>query len=208
MTALTGGVMTLVKNDVTPFSIDSKASLFTVQAFASGIVAVVAHSPKFAIRDFSGAAMFSPDSIEDSSLDLSIKIRSLEIMDEVRTSDRQEIERVMFDEVLEASRYPSVQFKSSRVTATKTGDSMYSMAVLGDLNLHGMTRGMKLESQGMVGEETRKAQGSFSVRQTDFDLKIASVAGGSRKLKDQLKCGYFIIARRRRSRPTRKSADS
>jgi hypothetical protein len=44
--------MTLVKNSLLQFALDAQASLFTVQAFAAGIVAVVAHSPKFAIRAF------------------------------------------------------------------------------------------------------------------------------------------------------------
>jgi hypothetical protein len=49
----------------------------------------------------------------------------------------------------------------------------------------------------MAGEDTLKAQGSFSILQPDYGLKIASVAGGTLKLKDELKCAYFIIARRR-----------
>jgi len=46
--------MTLAKEGLAHFAMDAKASLFTVQAFASGMVAVVAHSPKVAIRDFTG----------------------------------------------------------------------------------------------------------------------------------------------------------
>ena len=35
------------------YQIDTKLSQLTVHAFASGLAAVVAHNPKFAIRDFS-----------------------------------------------------------------------------------------------------------------------------------------------------------
>jgi hypothetical protein len=41
-----------------------------------------------------------------------------------------------------------------------------------------------------------RAQGTFSILQSDFGLKIASVAGGTLKLKDQLKFAYFLIGRR------------
>jgi polyisoprenoid-binding protein YceI len=190
--------MTLVKNHLSQFSIDAKASLFTVQAFASGIVAVVAHSPKFAIRHFAGSVTFVPNTIEDASLNLTIKTRSLEIMDDVRANDRREIEKVMFDEVLESSRFPTVEYKSSRVAATKITDNMYRANVWGDLTLHGATRGLQLDMQVMAGEETLKAQGSFSIQQSDFGLKIVTVAGGSLTLKDELKFGYYIIARRQR----------
>lgn len=45
------------------FAIDARAALFTAQACASGITSVVAHSPKFAIRDIVGDAHFLPDSM-------------------------------------------------------------------------------------------------------------------------------------------------
>jgi hypothetical protein len=31
---------------------------------------------------------------------------------------------------------------------------------------------------------------------SDYGLKIASVAGGTLKLRDELKCAYFIVGRR------------
>jgi hypothetical protein len=35
------------------------------------------------------------------------------------------------------------------------------------------------------------------LRQSDFGVAIASVAGGALKLKDDLKFGFFLIARRK-----------
>jgi polyisoprenoid-binding protein YceI len=189
---------TLAKDKVALYSIDATSSLFTVQAFASGLVSVVAHSPKFAIRDFFGNASFSANLAEDSALDVTIRLTSLDILDEVRNNERREIEKVMFDEVLETNRYSSAQFQSTRTTATKAMENVYRMNIFGELSLHGVRRSTKIESQVMVGDETLKAQGSFSLMQSDFDLKIASVAGGSLKLKDELKFSYFISARRQR----------
>jgi len=188
--------MTLVREGLARFAMDAKASLFTVHAFASGMVAAVAHSPKFAIRDFAGEMEFVPGNMQNASVQLTISTASLEIMDEVTASDRREIERVMFDEVLEKSVFPRIEYKSARVNASKTGENMYRMNVAGDLTLHGVTRGLGLDAQVVVGEETLRAQGSFSLMQSDYRLKIASVAGGTLRLKDELKCGYFILARR------------
>jgi polyisoprenoid-binding protein YceI len=125
--------MTLVKERIVPFTIDAKASLFTVQAFAAGMVAVVAHSPKFAVRDFSGDISFNPENPERSSVNLSITTGSLEILDEVRASDRREIDRIMFDEVLEKSRYPKITSKSSHVSATIVSENVFRLTVSGDL---------------------------------------------------------------------------
>ena len=51
------------------YSIDASASQFTVHAFTSGLAAIVAHSPKFAIRDFAGEAGFIPDTLPKGSCD-------------------------------------------------------------------------------------------------------------------------------------------
>jgi hypothetical protein len=56
---------------------------------------------------------------------MTIGVASPEIMDEVTRTDRHEIERIMFVEVLEKTRYPTVQFKSSHVTAAKTAENMF-----------------------------------------------------------------------------------
>jgi len=83
------------------------------------------------------------------------------------------------------------------VGATKISESVYRAQIGGDLNLHGVTRGLSFESQVVVGEDTLRAQGSFSLTQTDFGLKIASIANGALKLKDELKFGFFLVARRK-----------
>lgn len=188
--------MTLVNPGLAHFAIDARASLFTVQAFAAGMVAVVAHSPKFAIRDMNGDMEFVPETLEKASLQLRISVGSLEIMDEVTAADRREIERVMFDEVLEKNQYPWIEYTSSRVSASKTGENMFRVTMNGDLTVHGVTRGMSVESQVVPGEDTLRAQGSFTLMQTDYRLRIASIAGGTLKLKDELKCSYFILGRR------------
>jgi len=193
--------MALVNPGLAHFAIDARASLFTVQAFAAGIVAVVAHSPKFAIREMVGEMDFVPETMEKASLQLTINVGSLEIMDEVSAMDRREIERVMFDEVLQKSVYPRIEYKSSRASASKTGENVFRVNVNGDLTLHGITRGVGLEAQVVAGEDTLRAQGSFTLMQSDYGLRIASVAGGTLKLKDELRCAYFILGRRQDEEP-------
>jgi len=87
------------------YQVDAKLSQLTVHAFASGLAAVVAHNPKFAIRDFSGDARFTPGSLGEASIRLKIKSSSLDLMDEVSEYDRREIGRVTFEEVLEIRRF-------------------------------------------------------------------------------------------------------
>jgi len=179
------------------FAVDAKASLFTVQAFAAGMIAVVAHSPKFAIRAVVGIISFVPDTMQKASVHLTIDLGSLEIMDEVSSAERREIERVMFDEVLEKSIYPRAEFKSSHVNASKAAENTFRVNILGDLTFHGITRGVGLDSQVVAGVDSLRAQGSFTLMQSDYGLKIASIAGGTLKLKDELKFAYFLVGRRK-----------
>ena len=97
--------MALVNPGLAHFVIDARASLFTVQAFAAGIVAVVAHSPKFAIRDIVGEMEFVPESYAEGVATIDHhRCVAGDYGRSQRHADRREIERVMFDEVLQKNR--------------------------------------------------------------------------------------------------------
>src|SRR5690348_14982188 len=107
------------QNTAVRYAIDPRASQFTVQAFASGLISAVAHSPKLAIRDWTGTVNFIPDILSDAKLKVVIKTSSLEVLDELRESDRRELHRVMNDDVLETRRFPEVVFESSVIGADR-----------------------------------------------------------------------------------------
>jgi polyisoprenoid-binding protein YceI len=182
------------RNHSVRFAIDTYKSLFSVQVFAAGIASVVAHSPKFAIRGYSGEMEFSPCDVQDAAVRLTIDAGSLEIMEELSKMDRREIERVMFDEVLEIKKYPKIEYESSAVSLAQPGTSRYR--VDGSLTLHGVRRRTGMETQVMADEDYLRAQGTFSLLQSDYGLRIASVAGGALSLRDELKGTYFLVGRR------------
>jgi hypothetical protein len=93
--------MMTVEDHRAHFTFDARKSLFTVREFAAGIATVVAHIPRFAIRDFAGELKCSPGTTDKASVRLTINVASLEIIDEVRKLERRDNERVMFDEELE-----------------------------------------------------------------------------------------------------------
>jgi polyisoprenoid-binding protein YceI len=190
--------MTLDKHNLVRFAIDAKSSRLTVQAFASGFVSVLTHSPKFAIRNFVGEIAFHSEAMQNVSVQLLVNVRSLEFVDEGTNFDRNEIQRLIHTQVLDSHNISTLDYKSSRVSATKMDDKVYRTSVQGDLNLHGITRVMGFDAQVVVEDDTLNAQGSFPVMQSDFGLNIPSMAGGRLKFKDELKCEYNVIARRQR----------
>ena len=178
------------------YTADTRVSQFTIQAFAAGIVAVVAHSPKIAIREWSADIRFTPESFANASVVVKGQIASFDLLDEVRDDDRRLLQRVMMQEVLEVAKYPDFVFESTTVGVEKQRTDLYRMNIAGNLKLHGQTRRQTLLSQVAVGSDSFRAYGEFTVRQTDFDIKIASIAGGSLKLQNELKCAFYIVARR------------
>src|ERR1700722_14494966 len=104
------------------YELDAKGSQFTVHAFASGLAAVVAHSPKFAIRDLNGEGVLHPCKLGEAPIRMKIKPSSLELMDQVSEYDRGEIMRVTNHEVLETTRFPEIVYNSSHVTGTQIGE--------------------------------------------------------------------------------------
>ena len=40
------------------------------------------------------------------------------------------------------------------------------------------------------------APSTFTILQTEFGIKVASIAGGTLKLQDELKCSFYIVARK------------
>ena len=192
-----GECMTVLEQGLVRYSIDTRMSQFTVQAFASGLISAVAHSPRIAIRDWSGEASFAQGTLRNAKLAVKIKAASLEVLDELREQDRRELQRVMNSEVLESARYPEIAFESSTIGADKLKDDLFRVNVEGRLALHGITNSHSFVGQVAFGVDTLRAYGEFTLLQSDYSIKIASIAGATLKLQDELKFVFYVIGRKK-----------
>jgi polyisoprenoid-binding protein YceI len=178
------------------YVVHRRASQFTVQAFASGLISAVAHSPKIAIREWTGEVEMGSGKLDDALLLVRIKAASLEVLDELRDDDRREIHRVMNEEVLETARFPEVVYESSGLKAEKLREDLYRVHVSGTLNLHGVSNDHAFDAQTALGNDSARVYGDFTVRQSDYNIRIASIAGGTLKLQDELKVSFYVVARK------------
>ena len=178
------------------FSIDTEKSRFTVRAFASGLLAGLGHNPTLAVRDYSGQINFAAGSLAGASLVIRAKAESLSVQDAVNDKDRSDIESKMKEEVLEVSRFPEIVFQSKQVSGGQLAETLYAVKIEGDIALHGVTRGLAFSAQLVSADDSLRAFGEFSLKQTDFNIKLVSVAGGTLKVKDELKCSFDIVARK------------
>jgi len=176
------------------YEMNSAQSEFTVQAFAAGFFSGFGHNPTVGILEFTGEAQFSPDALYDGSLRLVIDTKSLIVLDDVKEKDKQEIERVMHNEVLETARFPEIVFQSTSVTLTKINDVRYKAKIIGDLTMHGVTRnGLWIMPQMNLNGDELTASGNFTLKQTDYGIKLVSIAAGALKLKDELKFTFNLV---------------
>jgi len=128
-----------------------------------------------------------------------IRSGSLEVLDELRESDRRELHRVMYEDVLETRRFPEVTFNSFTIGVEKQKDSLYRVNVEGQLSLHGITSSQSFIAQVAFGVDSFRAHGEFSLLQTDYGIHVASIAGGTLKLQDELKFRFYVVARKQDS---------
>jgi polyisoprenoid-binding protein YceI len=178
------------------YTVDPTKSRFTVRAFATGLLSGLGHDPVIAARDFSGRIDFAPDALVESSMTLVVRADSLAVQNDVSDKDRREIERTMKDVVLQVQQFPEIIFESRQVSGMRMGESLYVAKIEGDLTLHGVARRQTITAQVVPGGDAVRAYGEFLLKQTDFNIKLVSVAGGALKVKDELKFAFDIVARK------------
>ena len=176
------------------YQVDPRISRFQVQAFAGGMLSAFGHNPKIAIRDFSGEARFEPESLHDASLNLIFSAASMAVTGDINDKDRREIDKALQEQVLQSARYPQIEFNSSGVTASPAGEGQYRVKIDGALSLRGVTHSQQIPAFVNVTEDSFRANGEFTLNQTDYGIKPVSVAGGALKLKDELKFSFDIVA--------------
>ena len=176
------------------YRIDTQKSLFTVHPFATGVAAALSHGLTIAIRDFTGELQFIPGSLQDASIHMKIKADSLSVNDDMKQSDRREVERAMKEQVLRTSQHPEIEFKSNSVKSSKTADNHYQMTVAGYLTLNGHVRAHSFDARVVLGSDSLRANGEFEAKQSDFGIPLISAAGGLIKVRDAMKFHFYIVA--------------
>jgi polyisoprenoid-binding protein YceI len=177
------------------YQIDRNTSRFTVRAFATGMFSALGHSPTIAIRDFSGEARLEPE----PSLKLRVRADSLEIDDDIPSKDRREMERTMQQDVLQSDKYPEIVYESTAASLNQVSEGRWQANLTGILTLRGATRGQNIVMQVTRLGDMLRANGEFTLSQSSFGIKPVSVAGGTLKLKDELKFTFDVVARKQES---------
>jgi polyisoprenoid-binding protein YceI len=175
------------------YRIDPGRSLFTVQAFAAGLLSAFAHSPTFAVRDYGGEVRLG-DTAESLELELTVNPASLDLQDRVSAADRRDIEARMQGEVLETPVYRTIAYRGGVAEAGTVGQGRYRLVIGGDLSLHGVTRPQRIDAELTVFGDGLRLGGASILRMSEYGIRPVTALGGTIKLKDELKLSFDLAA--------------
>jgi polyisoprenoid-binding protein YceI len=163
-------------------AVDGPHSTMTVRVYKSGFLSAFGHNHEIQAPIQSGRVNESGS----PSVELHIDARKLHVLDpEASDSTRGQIQETMLGtQVLDADHFPEIRFQSTGVESK--GPEHW--IVRGTLTLHGKEHPIAVE----VTLKDERYQGSATLKQTDFGIKPVTVAGGTVKVKDEVKIEFQI----------------
>jgi len=172
---------------------DAARSRFNVQAFATGVLSGFGHNPVFAIRNFSGEMRLDPQSTVNAAFEMTVRAESLELNDQIKEADRQEITRALREDVLHTSKYPQIGFRSTQIALTTIAENWSRAQIQGEMALHGTTQPQQIDAQVRILEGELRLNGEFVLLQSSFKIKRISALAGMIKVRDELKFTFDLV---------------
>jgi polyisoprenoid-binding protein YceI len=162
----------------------------------TGLFSFAAHDHAVMATQWTAAVNLNLQQLSQSGVTVSIPVSALVIdSDEARKAaglgsgpgpdDVRKIQqRMLSSEILDAQRYATIEFRSSQVRVI----SPEKLEVTGDLTLHGRSQTIKVQvDYAPAADGGYLFKADFPISQSDFGLKPESVAGGTVKVKDEVK---------------------
>jgi polyisoprenoid-binding protein YceI len=162
--------------------IDGAHSLLKVRVNKTGFFSAFAHNHEIEAPIESGEVAESGT----SSVELHVDARKLRVLDPGASADtRAQVQKTMLGpQVLDTERFPKIHFQSTEVEAKGTDHWL----VHGTLDLHGQSHPVTVD----VALKDGVYRGTATLKQTGFGITPVSVAGGTVKVKDEVKVEFAI----------------
>jgi len=164
--------------------IDPANSKITIHAYKTGMFSFAGH-------DHVVEAPITSGQVDENEKTVTIQIqtKNLRVLDPGESEkNRAEIQRTMLSsKLLDAEKYPEISFRSSSYRQNG-GDPA---EVQGNLSLHGAVRSIRLT----VKKQGDRWTGSTRLKQTDFGMQPISLAGGTVRVKDEVKVEFNVAVK-------------
>jgi len=162
-------------------AIDSNHSSLRIHVYKTGFFSAFGHNHEVEAPIESGVVTEG----SGPSVELRVDARKMRVLDPEASEDtRKQIQKTMHDQVLDADHYSEIHFRSTGIEP-KGKDHWL---VTGNLDLHGQTHPLAVE----VTLQNGLYKGSATLKQTTFGITPVTVAGGTVKVKDEVKVEFEI----------------
>ena len=180
---LAGVLAGAVPNPGAQASIDMQRSKLTVYVYKQGLFSFLADNHVIDAPIASGSYDAAHKSVH-----VSVDAAKMRVLDPSMPADRrsQVQANMLGPQVLDVQQYPTIEFQS-----TSIDDKNGTLAVTGNLTLHGQTHQVSFEAKSSGNEFT----GSAMVRQTSYGIKPIKIAGGAVSVKDDVRVQFDIVTR-------------
>jgi hypothetical protein len=173
-------VCTSVKGETR--AIDLTRSSLTVRVFKSGLFSAFGDNHEISAPIASGSVEVGAAPQVEISVDARLMtVRDLGLAPERRSEVQK---RMLGPDVLDVARFAEIKFRSTAVKPLAAGH----WRVEGVLSLHGQSVPLSFE----VTEEKGRVRGSATVSQRAFGIQPISVAGGTVKVRDDVRVDFDI----------------
>jgi polyisoprenoid-binding protein YceI len=174
---------------------DSNVWVFVGKA---GFFSALGHDHEIGIKSFTGRIEVPQIGASSGALELEIDAKSFAVLDkEISEKDRSKIFEAMHDEVIESNTFQKITFKSVSVSDLKpVEDGSFSLVLNGDLTLHGVTKRIALPARVKITPEDLRAVGKYTLKQTDYGIKVYSAGAGTVKVKNEVVVNFEIVAKK------------
>jgi polyisoprenoid-binding protein YceI len=182
----------------TVLTVDAANSQVLIQVGKAGMFGFAGHAHEVAATDVHGRVMVDPADLARASVSLEFSTAALRVTGKDEPpADVGEVQRIMLSEqVLDVKRFPTIVFRSRRVTVTARTAGTADVVIEGDLTLHGTTRPLTVRTSTAFDAGGRlTVRGSFSLKQSDFGMVPVTAAGGTVRVKDEVDVQFVLRAR-------------
>jgi hypothetical protein len=167
-----------------PRKIDTTQSKMTVYVYKSGLFSAFADD-HIIQAPIAGGSLSEE---QPMAVNLVVQTADMKVLDpDLDATKRAEVQAGMVSEkVLDTARYPEITFTST--TVTPSGPNKWN--VVGTLAIRGQTRSITVP----VSRQNGSYRGSVEIKQRDFGIEPISIAGGTVKVKNELKIEFDIVS--------------
>jgi polyisoprenoid-binding protein YceI len=182
------------------YAISVPKSTLQICVYKEGLFKAFGHDHLISASMLSGRVLFNKETLEDSSVDLTVETASLRVIDPGESDeDRQKVQSTMVGKsVLDMEKFPVIRFSSTRLMEGKKAAAGWDVTLEGSLALHGVEKPVSLPLHLSEKDGELRAVGEVSILQTDFGITPIKVGGGAVKVKNKIRIRFDVVASKSR----------